>query len=126
MLLSFATYSGAILKVRNDGSLMPELNHSMSLTDKIFDSEQADQDFIYILPRNDDKLWLGGLVQPNPTNSKNKDEIHVAQRVYWLCQLGPTSVYGLAGLFKPFTPKVAKAKNSPKIQISFCKILRDK
>ena len=65
MLLSFATFSGAILKVRNDGSLMPKLNHSMSLTDKIFDSEQADQDFIYILPRNDDKLWLGGLVQPN-------------------------------------------------------------
>jgi len=58
---------GAILKVRNDGSLMPKLNHSMSvsITDKIFDSEQADQDFIYILPRNDDKLWLGGLVQPN-------------------------------------------------------------
>jgi len=28
--------------------------------------------------------------------------------------------------FNPFTPKVAKAKNSPKIQISFRKILRNK
>ena len=46
---------------------MPKLTHSMSLSvvDKIQDIAQDDQDFIYILPRNDDKLWLGGLVQPN-------------------------------------------------------------
>lgn len=46
---------------------MPKLTHSMSLSvvDKIQDVAQEDQDFIYILPRNDDKLWLGGLVQPN-------------------------------------------------------------
>ena len=54
-----------ILKVRNDGSLMPRLTHSMcisAMTDKL---QQGDEDFVYILPRNDDILWLGGLVQPN-------------------------------------------------------------
>lgn len=62
------SFPGAILKVRNDGSLMPKLTYSMSVpvTDTFPDhSEQENQDFIYILPRNDDKLWLGGLVQPN-------------------------------------------------------------
>ena len=60
--------SGVILKVRNDGSLMPKLTHSMcisAINDKPHDSKQIDEDFVYILPRNDDKLWLGGLVQPN-------------------------------------------------------------
>lgn len=54
--------------MRNDGSLMPKLTYSMSVpvTDTFpVHSEQENQDFIYILPRNDDKLWLGGLVQPN-------------------------------------------------------------
>ena len=61
----FISFSGVILKVRNDGSLMPKLTHSMcisAMTDKL---QQGDEDFVYILPRNDDMLWLGGLVQPN-------------------------------------------------------------
>lgn len=61
----FISFSGVILKVRNDGILMPKLKHSMcisAVTDKL---QQGDEDFVYILPRNDDMLWLGGLVQPN-------------------------------------------------------------
>ena len=58
--------SGCILKVRNDGSLMPKLNHSMciSLIEDIDESKKDGQSFVFILPRGEDKLWLGGMVQP--------------------------------------------------------------
>ena len=61
----FISFSGVILKVRNDGSLMPKLTHSMCISAMSDKRQQGDKDFVYILPRNDDKLWLGGLVQPN-------------------------------------------------------------
>ena len=56
-----------ILKVRNDGSLMPKLNHSMciSLIEDIDESNKEGQSFVFVLPRGEDKLWLGGMVQPN-------------------------------------------------------------
>ena len=59
--------TGVILKVKNDGSLMPKLNHSMciSLIEDIDESKSEGQSFVFILPRGDDKLWLGGMVQPN-------------------------------------------------------------
>ncbi|KAJ7387140.1 hypothetical protein OS493_004106 [Desmophyllum pertusum] len=58
---------GVIVKVKNDGSLMPKLNHSMciSLIEDIDESQKEGQSFVFILPRGDDKLWLGGMVQPN-------------------------------------------------------------
>ncbi|XP_015758697.1 PREDICTED: D-aspartate oxidase-like [Acropora digitifera] len=51
---------GVILKVRNDGSLMPKLNHSMciSLIEDIDESKKEGQSFVFILPRGEDKLWL--------------------------------------------------------------------
>ncbi|XP_068679048.1 uncharacterized protein [Montipora foliosa] len=57
---------GVILKVRNDGSLMPKLNHSMciSLIEDIDESKKEGQSFVFILPRGEGKLWLGGMVQP--------------------------------------------------------------
>ena len=54
-----------ILKVRNDGSLMPKLTHSMCISAMTDNLQEGDEDFVYILPRNDNMLWLGGLVQPN-------------------------------------------------------------
>ena len=58
---------GVILKVRNDGSLMPKLNHSMciSIIKEFDESDKEGQSFVFILPRGDDKLWLGGMVQPH-------------------------------------------------------------
>lgn len=61
----FISFSGVILKVRNDGSLMPKLTHSMCISAMSDKRQQGEKDFVYILPRNDDKLWLGGLVQAN-------------------------------------------------------------
>lgn len=60
-------FSGVIVKVRNDGSLMAKLNHSMciSLIEDIDESKREKQCLVFILPRGDDKLWLGGVVQPN-------------------------------------------------------------
>ena len=59
--------AGVILKVRNDGSLMPKLNHSMciSIIKEFDESDKEGQSFVFILPRGDDKLWLGGMVQPH-------------------------------------------------------------
>ncbi|KAJ7387146.1 hypothetical protein OS493_004112 [Desmophyllum pertusum] len=44
-----------------------KLNHSMciSLIEDIDESQKEGQSFVFILPRGDDKLWLGGMVQPN-------------------------------------------------------------
>ena len=49
---------------------MPKLDHSMciSLIEDIDESKQDGQSFVFILPRGDDKLWLGGMVQPNQWN----------------------------------------------------------
>lgn len=60
-------FSGVIVKVRNDGSLMAKLNHSMciSLIEDIDESKREKQCLVFILPRGYDKLWLGGVVQPN-------------------------------------------------------------
>ena len=45
---------------------MPKLNHSMciSLIEDIDESKKEGQSFVFILPRGEDKLWLGGMVQP--------------------------------------------------------------
>ena len=45
---------------------MPKLNHSMciSLIEDFDESQKEGQSFVFILPRGDDKLWLGGMVQP--------------------------------------------------------------
>jgi len=66
-MFSSLLLAGVILKVKNDGSLMPKLNHSMciSLIEDIDESKSEGQSFVFILPRGDDKLWLGGMVQPN-------------------------------------------------------------
>ena len=60
-------FLGVIVKVRNDGSLMAKLNHSMcnSLIEDTDESKRERQCLVFILPRGDDKLWLGGVVQPN-------------------------------------------------------------
>lgn len=51
---------GALVQVENDGKTMAPVLKSYCMS---FDSSTSDQDMIYIIPRGDDRLLLGGLVE---------------------------------------------------------------
>ncbi|OKH52149.1 amino acid oxidase [Calothrix sp. HK-06] len=57
---------GALVQVENDGKTMAPVLKSYCMS---FDSSTSDQDMIYIIPRGDDRLLLGGLVEPDEWNT---------------------------------------------------------
>lgn len=52
---------GALIRVINDGTRFPKVTQALAVT---FD-ESRDQEIVFIVPRNDNILILGGLAQPN-------------------------------------------------------------
>ncbi|GLD99406.1 hypothetical protein PINS_up008126 [Pythium insidiosum] len=56
---------GALVRVINDGSRFPRITQAMSVS---LDGREGAQDMVFIVPRNDNTLILGGLVEPRETN----------------------------------------------------------
>ena len=53
---------GALVRVINDGSRFPRITSAMSIS---LDGREGKQDMVFIVPRNDNILILGGLAEPN-------------------------------------------------------------
>ena len=53
---------GALVRVRNDGKAMPRITEAHCIA---HDSSSQEHGFIFIVPRGDDMLVLGGLAEPD-------------------------------------------------------------
>ncbi|KAG0165952.1 hypothetical protein DFQ28_001520 [Apophysomyces sp. BC1034] len=53
---------GALVRVINDGTKFPRITQAMSLS---LDGREGESDLIFIVPRNDNLLILGGMAEPN-------------------------------------------------------------
>jgi D-amino-acid oxidase len=53
---------GALIRVRNDGLSMPRITQAHCVA---HDGSEAERGFIFIVPRGEDMLVLGGLAEPN-------------------------------------------------------------
>ncbi|KAF9016612.1 FAD dependent oxidoreductase [Hymenopellis radicata] len=54
---------GALIRVVNDGSKFPKVTEALAVTHD--DTRGEDEDIVFIVPRNDNTLILGGLAQPH-------------------------------------------------------------
>ncbi|KIY66452.1 nucleotide-binding domain-containing protein [Cylindrobasidium torrendii FP15055 ss-10] len=54
---------GALIRVVNDGVKFPKVTEALAVTHD--DTHGEDEDIVFIVPRNDDTLILGGLAQPH-------------------------------------------------------------
>ncbi|KAG0168692.1 hypothetical protein DFQ28_000848 [Apophysomyces sp. BC1034] len=53
---------GSLVRVINDGTKFPRINQAMALS---LDGREGESDLIFIVPRNDNTLILGGMTEPN-------------------------------------------------------------
>ncbi|KAF7724951.1 hypothetical protein EC973_000532 [Apophysomyces ossiformis] len=53
---------GSLVRVINDGTKFPRINQAMALS---LDGREGEMDLIFIVPRNDNTLILGGMTEPN-------------------------------------------------------------
>ncbi|KAF8901280.1 FAD dependent oxidoreductase [Mucidula mucida] len=54
---------GALIRVVNDGKMFPQVREALAVTHD--DTRGEDEDIVFIVPRNDTTLILGGLAQPH-------------------------------------------------------------
>lgn len=54
---------GALIRVVNDGTKFPKVTEALAVTHD--DTRGEDEDIVFIVPRNDNTLILGGLAQPH-------------------------------------------------------------
>ncbi|KAF9018755.1 FAD dependent oxidoreductase [Hymenopellis radicata] len=54
---------GALIRVINDGKMFPKVTEALAVTHD--DTRGEDEDIVFIVPRNDNTLILGGLAQPH-------------------------------------------------------------
>jgi D-amino-acid oxidase len=59
---ALSPHRGALIRVRNDGRAMPRITTAHIVANDVASEEQ---DMIFILPRGQDRLLLGGLVEPD-------------------------------------------------------------
>ena len=57
---------GALLRIVNDGQDFPKITSSLAITAGI--DAAHDNEIVFIVPRNDDVLLIGGIAQPNQWN----------------------------------------------------------
>jgi len=55
---------GAVIRVKNDGRRMPRITQAHCIS---HDGISSDPGFVFIVPRGEDKLLLGGFAEPNQT-----------------------------------------------------------
>ena len=73
---------GALVRIINDGTDFPKVESSLAITaDAAHDSE-----IVFILPRNDDILLLGGIAQPHEWNLDLTIDSPVIQRMRARCE----------------------------------------
>lgn len=56
---------GALVRVRNDGKAMPRVTEAHCIS---YDDSQTDHGFVFIVPRGENMLVLGGLAEPGEWN----------------------------------------------------------
>ncbi|SLM35352.1 fad dependent oxidoreductase protein [Lasallia pustulata] len=71
---------GAIIRVINDGTDFPKVNHALTV------SADAAHDFVFIVPRNDDILVMGGIAQPHEAELSLTLESPVIKRMRARCE----------------------------------------
>ncbi|XP_031574963.1 D-amino-acid oxidase-like [Actinia tenebrosa] len=73
---------GYVLKIRNDGVLMPKLDFSIIFHHAIFLNPGKDNSnvHIYIIPRGDHSIWIGGSVEEHETDLTGVDMSHAIPR----------------------------------------------
>ncbi|MHA7277998.1 FAD-dependent oxidoreductase [Arthrobacter sp. Hz1] len=59
---ALSPHRGALIRVRNDGTKMPRITSVHAVAN---DADTDEQDMIFIVPKGEDRLLLGGLVEPD-------------------------------------------------------------
>ena len=74
---------GGLLRVINDGSNFPKINHALTMTaDPVHDSNEI----VFIVPKNDNILLLGGIVEPNEHELSLTVESPIIKRMRARCE----------------------------------------
>ncbi|KAF2494451.1 putative D-amino acid oxidase [Lophium mytilinum] len=73
---------GALLRVRNDGTDFPKLTAALSIS---ADSNE-DHEIVFLVPRGEDTLLLGGIAQPNEANLDLTLDSPVIKRMRERCE----------------------------------------
>ncbi|KAF9021772.1 FAD dependent oxidoreductase [Hymenopellis radicata] len=74
---------GALVRVVNDGKIFPKVTEALVVTHD--NTRGEDEDIVFIVPRNDNILILGGLVQPHEYNLDLKMDSPEIQRMRTRC-----------------------------------------
>jgi glycine/D-amino acid oxidase-like deaminating enzyme len=74
---------GALLRVRNNGTAFPKLDHALTCTP---DPVHNRSDIVFLVPRNDDVLLIGGIVEPHETSLDLTLDSPVIRRMRARCE----------------------------------------
>jgi len=73
---------GALLRVRNDGTDFPKLNAALSIAADV----NEDHEIVFLIPRGDDVLLIGGIAQPDEEELNLTPESPVIKRMRERCE----------------------------------------
>jgi len=74
---------GGLIRVINDGSDFPKLDHALTITaDAVHDSNEI----VFIVPRNDDILLIGGIAEPNESQLSLTLDSPIIKRMRARCE----------------------------------------
>ncbi|KAJ3737765.1 FAD dependent oxidoreductase [Lentinula guzmanii] len=74
---------GAIIRVKNDGTKFPKLTEALAVTHD--ETYGTDEDMVFIVPRNDNILILGGITEPHEWNLNLTVDTPVIKRMRERC-----------------------------------------
>jgi len=74
---------GGLIRVINDGSDFPKLDHALTITaDAVHDSSEI----VFIVPRNDNILLIGGIAEPHENELSLTLESPIIKRMRARCE----------------------------------------
>lgn len=73
---------GALLRVINDGSDFPKLNHALTISADVHESNEI----VFIVPRNDNILLIGGIAEPNKHELSLTVDSPIIKRMWARCE----------------------------------------
>ena len=92
---------GALLRVINDGKDFPKVETSLAIT---ADAAQSTNEIVFIVPRNDETLLLGGIAQPRESTLDLKLTDPIIERMRKRCEA--------------FLPKLRNARLDPEYPLA--------
>ena len=112
---------GGLLRVINDGSDFPKLDHALTITaDAVHDSNEI----VFIVPRNDRILLIGGIAEPNENQLSLTVDSPIIKRMRARCEaflpdlkkarLDPE--YSLAQGLRPFRQRNVRVERELRLQ----------